>query len=98
MALTEAEIQSALADLSGWAYDDGKISKTYELPSYTAGLAFATAVGTIAEGLNHHPDLTIGYKKVTVLFTTHDDGNVVTAKDIEAAQRVEALGYPRTTG
>ena len=36
----------------------------------------------------------IGYKKVTVSFTTHDDGNVVTAKDIDAAKKIETLGYP----
>lgn len=94
MALSEADIQSALADMDGWSYSDGKISKTYELPSYTAGLAFATAVGTLAEGMNHHPDMSIGYKKVTVTFTTHDDGNVVTQKDIDAAKRIETLGYP----
>lgn len=96
MALTEAEINSALESLGGWEYSAGAITKTYTLPSYPAGLAFATAVGMIAEGLNHHPDLTIGYKKVTVLFTTHDDGNVVTKKDIEAAKRIEALEYPRS--
>jgi 4a-hydroxytetrahydrobiopterin dehydratase len=96
MALSQSDIQSALTDLNGWGYADGKISKTYELPSYTAGLTFATAVGAIAEGLNHHPEINIGYKKVTVTFTTHDSGNVVTEKDIAAARKIEALGYPRT--
>jgi len=95
MALSKADIQNALESLPGWEYSDGAITKTYSLPSYMAGLAFATSVGVIAEGLNHHPDLSIGYKKVTVLFTTHDDGNVVTDNDIQAATRVEALGYPR---
>jgi 4a-hydroxytetrahydrobiopterin dehydratase len=96
MALTETEIQAALAKLSGWTYENGTISKTYNLPSYTGGLAFAVAVGAVAEGLNHHPDMSIGYKRVTVTFTTHDSGNVVTAKDVEAARRVEALGYPHS--
>ncbi|MEL6149110.1 MAG: 4a-hydroxytetrahydrobiopterin dehydratase [Chloroflexota bacterium] len=95
MALSEAEINAALQNLPGWEHSDGAITKTYALPSYTAGLAFATAIGIIAEGLNHHPDLSIGYKKVTVLFTTHDDGNVITDKDIEAATRIEALDFPR---
>jgi 4a-hydroxytetrahydrobiopterin dehydratase len=95
MALSEANIKQALSELTGWEYENGTITKTYSLPSYTAGLAFASSVGIIAEGLNHHPDLSIGYKKVTVLFTTHDDGNVVTDKDIEAAKRIEALSYPR---
>ena len=95
MALSESDIQTALADLNGWAYADGAISKTYALDSYMAGLAFATAVGTVCEGLGHHPDMTIGYKKVTVAFTTHDDGNVVTQNDIAAAKKVETIGYPK---
>lgn len=94
MALTEAAVKEALTNLPGWAYEDGKISKTYQLPNYPAGLMFASAVGTLCEALNHHPDLHIGYKKVTVTFTTHDSGNVVTDKDVEAAGKVEGLGYP----
>jgi len=94
MALTESEITTELSSMDGWEYTDGKIHKTYELPTYPAGLAFATAVGTVCEGLGHHPDMSIGYKQVTVAFTTHDDGNVVTAKDIAAAKRIETLGYP----
>jgi len=94
MAMTESAINEALASMDGWSYGDGKISKTYELPTYPAGLAFASAVGMLCEGMNHHPDMTVGYKKVTVTFTTHDDGNVVTDKDITAARKVESLGYP----
>lgn len=95
MALTENEIQKALNNLNGWTYADGKISKTYPLPSYAAGIMFAGAVGTLADSMNHHPDMTIGYKKVTVTFTTHDSGYVVTEKDIEAARLVETLQYPQ---
>jgi 4a-hydroxytetrahydrobiopterin dehydratase len=94
MALEEAAIKEIMATLNGWEYADGVISKTYQLPSYPAGLMFASAVGTLCEGMDHHPDMHIGYKKVTVSFTTHDSGNVITQKDIDAARQVEALGYP----
>ncbi len=57
-------------------------------------LAFAAAVGVTAEGLNHHPDLAIGWRKVTVSFTTHDAGNKLTEKDFAAAAAIDALGYP----
>ena len=93
-ALTEAAAKEAVATLNGWEYADGKISKTYALPNYPAGLMFASAVGTLCEGMNHHPDMHIGYKKVTVTFTTHDAGNTVTEKDVAAARAVEGLGYP----
>src|SRR5262245_38524382 len=58
--LTDDQITKALAGLPGWDRDGDTIKKTYKLERYMAGLAFASAVGTIAEGLDHHPEMTIG--------------------------------------
>ena len=60
-----------------------------------AGLAFASAIGTVCEARNHHPDMTIGWRKVTVSFTTHDAGSQLTDKDFDAAEAIDALGYPK---
>lgn len=94
-ALDTQAIENGLATLAGWQRDGGAITKTYTFDSYVAGLAFATAVGVVCDGLNHHPDLTIGWKKVTVIFTTHDAGSQITQHDLDAAQAVERLGYPK---
>ncbi|MDK3158916.1 4a-hydroxytetrahydrobiopterin dehydratase [Kamptonema cortianum] len=93
--LTESEISERLAALSGWEREGGMISRTFRFDTYLAGVAFAAAVGTVCEGRNHHPDLLIGYKKVTVSFTTHDAGSQLTAKDFDAAAAIAALGYPK---
>jgi 4a-hydroxytetrahydrobiopterin dehydratase len=93
-ALSSEAVQSALSGLSGWKHDDDMITKTYEFDSYLAGAAFAAAVATIAEGRDHHPDMLVTWRKVKVSFTTHDAGSKVTQKDVDAAQAVEALGYP----
>ena len=92
--LNEAEIVERLTALAGWARDGDRITKLYKLESYMAGLAFACAVGTVSEGMDHHPDISIGWRKVEVSFTTHDAGNKLSHKDFEAANAVEALGYP----
>jgi 4a-hydroxytetrahydrobiopterin dehydratase len=94
-ALSDADISAQLADLAGWERDGDSISKTFSLDSYMAGLALATAIGTVCEGLNHHPDLMIGWRKVTVALTTHDAGHKISQKDIDAARKIEALGYPQ---
>lgn len=94
-ALTETEIIESLPRLSGWKRDDGRLVKTFRFDSYLAGLAFASAAGVIAEGLNHHPDIAIGWRKVTLSFTTHDAGNKLTEKDFAAAAAIDALGYPK---
>jgi 4a-hydroxytetrahydrobiopterin dehydratase len=94
-ALSDADISAQLADLAGWERDGDSISKIFSLDSYMAGLALATAIGTVCEGLNHHPDLMIGWRKVTVALTTHDAGHKISQKDIDAARKIEALGYPQ---
>lgn len=93
--LTDVEIAERLAALPGWETDGGSISKTYALDSYVAGLALAVAIGTVCEGLDHHPEITIGWRKVRVSFTTHDAGNKVTAADFNAAAALERIGYPK---
>ena len=90
--LNEVAIIERLQTLPGWEHHDGVIRKTFPMASYIAGAAFASAVATICEGFNHHPDtLCIGWKKVTVSFTTHDQGNVLTDNDFTVATAIENL-------
>jgi 4a-hydroxytetrahydrobiopterin dehydratase len=91
--LSDDEITARLAQLPGWERADDTITKTYKLERYMAGLAFASAVGTIAEGLDHHPDILIQWRKVTVTYYTHSAGNKITHKDFDAATAIEALPY-----
>ncbi len=93
-ALSDAEIDEGLAGLKDWSRDGDVLVKTFKFDSYLAGLAFASTVGVIAEGLNHHPDMSIGWRRVTVSFTTHDAGNKLSAKDFAAAEAIDAVGFP----
>lgn len=93
--LSPESITEALSTLKGWEHADNVLTKTFKLPSYMAGLAFASAIGTLAEGLDHHPDLFIGYKTVRVTTTTHDAGNQISAKDVALARAIDALNYPK---
>ncbi len=94
-ALSEAEINAGLAELKDWSRAGDTLVKEFRFDNYLAGLAFASSVGVIAEGLNHHPDLSIGWRRVAVSFTTHDAGNKLSAKDFAAAAAIDGLGYPR---
>ncbi len=91
--LTEEQIADHLSRLPGWTHEGDMLRKTLKFDTYLAGLSFAAAVATIAEGLDHHPDMLIGYKRVTVSFTTHSADHKVTNKDIEAAEAIEALPF-----
>ncbi len=93
-ALNDDEIHERLARLDGWQREGDTIVKEFRCDTYLAGLALATAVGVISEGLDHHPDLSIGWRRVRVSYCTHDAGNRLSHKDFDAAERVDALGYP----
>ena len=58
--LNEAEIIERLSGLNDWKRDGNSISKTFQFKTYLAGLVFVSAVGVIAEGLDHHPDIPFG--------------------------------------
>lgn len=89
--LTEAQISEALTLLDGWERHDNLISKRFRLSTYPQGLAFATAAGMVADGFNHHPEISIGYKTVTISLTTHDAGNRISQKDIDVATAISAI-------
>jgi 4a-hydroxytetrahydrobiopterin dehydratase len=64
--------------------------REFELPTFPAAIEFVDRLGELAEGENHHPDIDIRYRRVTVRWTTHSEGGV-TAKDREMAERTSAL-------
>jgi 4a-hydroxytetrahydrobiopterin dehydratase len=94
-ALTDSEIIEHLSNLNNWERDGDTITKTFKFDSYLAGVAFVSTVGVIAEGLDHHPDMIVGWRKVTVSFTTHDAGHKLSTRDFIAARAIDALRYPR---
>ena len=82
--LTDAEVQSFLARSPGWRREGDEIVRTYELPTFPAAIAFVGKVAQIAEANDHHPDIDIRYRKVTLRLTTHDAGGL-TWRDTQVA-------------
>jgi len=41
--------------------------------------------------MNHHPEWSNVYNKVTITLTTHDKGNTITDKDRELANKIDEL-------
>jgi 4a-hydroxytetrahydrobiopterin dehydratase len=89
--LSPPEIETAVGGLEHWSSDGTQIGRTFSFPTYLQGISFACGVGYLAEQLNHHPDLSIGYRKVTIRLSTHDVGGI-SPYDIELATRINALG------
>ena len=74
-----------------WEVKDGKLTRSFELPSFPEAIAFVTRVADIAEAQNHHPDIDIRWRTVTLAVNTHDQGGAITDKDHRLAEAVDAL-------
>lgn len=83
--LNEAAIQQALTKLPGWRVEGWELIKEFQFPSYLAGIEFVNKVAPLAEAMNHHPDLYVGWGKVTIRISTNSAGGL-TALDLELAR------------
>lgn len=85
---------SRLADLAralpDWEVTGDALTRTFQLGSFRAALAFLVRVGFEAEEMNHHPEIENVYDRVTLRLRTHDAGNRVTARDADLARRIDA--------
>ncbi|MDB4792737.1 4a-hydroxytetrahydrobiopterin dehydratase [bacterium] len=79
-----------LESLPGWEIVDGQLMKRFSFESYLEGLEFTTKCGRIAEEMNHHPDLLVQWRKVTLSILTHSSKGL-TALDFEYASKVEKV-------
>jgi 4a-hydroxytetrahydrobiopterin dehydratase len=79
-----------MADPDGWSENEGALERTFELPSFREALAFVNRVGELAEAENHHPDIAVHYKQVTLRWWTHTAGGI-TDRDRELAEKTSAL-------
>jgi 4a-hydroxytetrahydrobiopterin dehydratase len=88
--LDAAEVERRVADLKGWGLRGNAISRQFEFPSFPDAVAFVTRLAFEAEGADHHPDILISYKRVTLTYSTHSQGGL-TEKDFNGAKSADAL-------
>lgn len=88
--LSRPAIKEALAGLPGWRVeDDGKaITCQLRFADFNAAFALITRVALLAERMDHHPEWSNVYNRVTIRLTTHDAGGV-TERDITMARAIE---------
>jgi 4a-hydroxytetrahydrobiopterin dehydratase len=89
--LPQADLDAFLARHSAWRVDGGALVRTFEAPAFLDGIAFVDRVAKLAEAADHHPDIDIRWRKVTLRFITHDAGNRITALDTRLAGECDAL-------
>jgi 4a-hydroxytetrahydrobiopterin dehydratase len=87
--LTPEALAAAVAELDGWEVADGCLHRVVELADFRAAFAFMTRVAFDAEELNHHPDWSNVWNRVTIDLSTHSAGGI-TDLDLELARRISS--------
>jgi len=92
--LESKDVQQRLAGLRAWTVVDGKLRKEFQFEDFVEAFGFMSSVALIAESMNHHPEWSNVYNKVTIELNTHSAGGI-TGMDFDLAKRIDELERPR---
>ncbi len=76
--------------MDGWNEVDGALEREFLFEGFPQAIAFVNRVAELAEAENHHPDIAVSYKRVTLRWTTHSAGGI-TDRDRQLAARTDEL-------
>ena len=88
--LSAEEIERRLSELPGWSRAGEAITRQFTFDGFPQAVAFVSRLVPGAEAADHHPDVLINYRRVTVTYTTHSEGGL-TAKDFAGAAMADSL-------
>lgn len=74
-----------------WTEADDKLQREFQFKDFSEAFAFMSRVALLAEKMDHHPEWSNVYNKVTIVLSTHSAGNTVTEKDRKLAAAIDKL-------
>lgn len=88
--LSRDEIARRLAGLSDWTLDGDAIRKQFTFAGFPEAVQFVSRLVPGAEAADHHPDVLVNYRRVTVTYSTHSEGGL-TEKDFAGAAMADQV-------
>jgi 4a-hydroxytetrahydrobiopterin dehydratase len=92
--LPPAEIERQIKGLTGWTLEGDALKKQFTFTDFPEAIAFVNRLAPEAEAADHHPDILINYKRVTLTYSTHSEGGL-TEKDFAGAATADRLAAAR---
>ena len=90
MKLSQADVDQRMKTIHGWTLMGDEIQKQYTFKDFPAAIAFVNRLAPDAEAADHHPDILINYKRVTLTYSTHSEGGL-TDKDFAGAAMADRV-------
>jgi 4a-hydroxytetrahydrobiopterin dehydratase len=88
--LSPEALQTALQQLPEWSIEGGKLHRAYQFADFIHAFGFMATAAIAIEKMNHHPEWSNVWNRVTVDLTTHDSGGI-TERDVKLARTLEEL-------
>jgi 4a-hydroxytetrahydrobiopterin dehydratase len=88
--LSKQEIAAGLRKLDGWSVVKGNLHRIFEFKDFTQAFGFMKRVALAADRMDHHPNWSNVYNKVTVDLSTHS-ANGLTKCDFELAGKIQKI-------
>jgi 4a-hydroxytetrahydrobiopterin dehydratase len=79
-----------LRTLAGWELEGNAIRRQFTFKDFAEAVAFVVRLGFAAEAFDHHPDILINYKRVTLTYSTHSEGGL-SEKDFAGAEEATRI-------
>ncbi len=88
--LSLQEREDLRVTLTQWQVGDARLKRQWQFSDFSEAFAFMTRVALLAESMQHHPNWSNVYNRVTIELTTHDLGGLSNL-DAELARSIDAL-------
>jgi 4a-hydroxytetrahydrobiopterin dehydratase len=88
--LLPAAVMEVLVRLPGWSGDSHGLMRTYRFRDFASAMAFMQGATPAIDALDHHPEWSNVYNRVSVTLRTHDAGDRVTELDVKLARLLDA--------
>lgn len=80
--------------MHSWRTTTDGLKKEFKFDSMTHLAQFLLKVAELSDLKNHHPNTEIkGIDTLILTLTTHDEGGIITKKDLELSELIDALTY-----
>jgi 4a-hydroxytetrahydrobiopterin dehydratase len=88
---TEQEVEEFLTkNLKGWSLEMNTLKRDFKFKSFVEAFSFMTAIALVAEKLDHHPDWSNSYNKVSISLTNHE-AKGITQLDFDLAKTIDMI-------
>ena len=89
--LNDTQLENALNELDGWSVENDKLTKRYKFKTFAHAIGWMMSAAIEIDKMDHHPEWSNVYNRVTVQLVTHDLGNKISSWDVALAKKLDTL-------